>query len=106
MLQELSRLYQRLLFAADMALMAAAWIGAYYLRFEVFRYWPVPLPEWLPIDRYLSFIPWILCIAALVFSASGLYVPDRAQRLTSLVFSVAKAFSLALLVLMAFFSLY
>ena len=106
MLQEQSRFYQRLLFFADVALVATAWILAYYLRFEVLTTWPMPLPEWLPLERYLTFLPWILIVAAFVFWASGLYVPDRAQRLTSLVFSVAKAVALALLVVMAFFSLY
>ncbi|MFB3133246.1 MAG: sugar transferase, partial [Rhodothermales bacterium] len=106
MLQEQSRFYQRLLFFADVALVAAAWTLAYYLRFEVLTTWPVPLPEWLPLERYLTFLPWILIVAAFVFWASGLYVPDRAQRLTSLVFSVAKAVALALVVVMAFFSFY
>ncbi len=106
MLQEQSRFYQRLLFFADVALVAASWTLAYYLRFEVLATWPAPLPEWLPLERYLTFLPSILIVAAFVFWASGLYVPDRAQRLTSLVFSVAKAVTLALLVVMAFFSFY
>ena len=106
MLQEQSRLFQRLLFFADVALVAAGWILAYFLRFEVLATWPVPLPEWLPLSMYLAFLPWILIVAAFVFWSSGLYMPDRAQRLTSLVFSVAKAVALALVVVMAFFSLY
>ena len=106
MLQEQSRFYQRLLFFADVALVAAAWILSYYLRFEVLATWPVPLPEWLPLERYLTFLPSILIVAAFVFWASGLYVPDRAQRLTSLVFSVARAVALALIGVMAFFSFY
>ncbi len=106
MLRELSRLFQRLLFAADVVLIAVAWMAAYYLRFEVFADWPVPLPEWLPVDRYLSFLPWIVSVAALVFWVSGLYISDRAQRLTRLIASVGKAFGVALLILMAFFSFY
>lgn len=106
MLQEQSRLFQRLLFFADCLLVAAGWILAYFLRFEVLVTWPVPLPEWLPLARYLTFLPWIVIVSAFVFWASGLYVPDRAQRLTRLVFSVAKAVALELLVVMAFFSLY
>ncbi len=106
MLQEQSRFYQQLLFFADMMLVGATWIGAYYLRFEVFATWPIPLPEYLPPARYVSFLPWILIVAALTFWASGLYVPDRAQRWTRLVRSVAKAVSLALLVTMAFLSFY
>lgn len=106
MLQEQSRLFQRLLFFADFALVAIGWILAYYLRFEVFATWPVPLPEWVPLDRYLTFIPWILIGSSFVFWASGLYVPDRAQRLTRLVFSVAKAVALELLVMTAVLSFY
>ena len=106
MLQEQSRFFQRLLFVADTLLVATAWILAYYLRFEVFTTWPVPLPEWLPLEQYLSFLPSILIVSAFVFWASGLYVPDRAQRLTRLVYSVARAVVLELVVVMAFFSLY
>ncbi len=106
MLQEQSRFYQQLLFFADMVLTGSAWIAAYYLRFEVFVAWPVPLPEWHPLSRYLTFFPWILISAALTFWASGLYVPDRAQRWTSLIRSVAKSVGLALVISMAFLSLY
>ncbi len=106
MLEEQSRFFQRLLFFADFTLVAAGWILAYYLRFEVFATWPVPLPEWLPLDRYLTFLPWILLVSAFVFWASGLYVPDRAQRLTRLVFGVAKAVALELLVVTASLTFY
>ncbi len=106
MLQEQSRFFQQLLFATDMVLSGACWIAAYYLRFEVFAIWPRPLPEWLPLSRYLAFLPWILIVAAIVFWASGLYVPNRAQRLTRLVLSVLKAVGISLIVLMAFLSLY
>ncbi|MCY4000132.1 MAG: undecaprenyl-phosphate glucose phosphotransferase [Bacteroidetes bacterium] len=106
MLQEQSRFYQQLLFFADMILVGTAWIAAYYLRFEVLTTWPVPLPEWHPLSRYLTFFPWILISAALTFWASGLYIPDRAQRWTSLIRSVGKSVGLALVVSMAFLSLY
>lgn len=106
MLQEQSRFYQQLLFFADMLLVGSAWIAAYYLRFEILVDWPIPLPEWHPLSRYLTFFPWILISAALTFWASGLYIPDRAQRWTSLIRSVAKSVGLALIVSMAFLSFY
>ena len=106
MLQEQSRFYQQLLFIADMNLVGSAWVSAYFLRFEVFAEWPVPLPEWEPVDRYLAFVPWILITAAATFWASGLYVPDRAQRWTRLIRSVGKAVMLALLITVAFASFY
>jgi len=106
MLQEQSRFYQQLLFFADMILVGSSWIAAYYLRFEVLVNWPIPLPEWHPLSRYLTFFPWILISAALTFWASGLYVPDRAQRWTSLIRSVGKSVGLALFVSMVFLFLY
>ncbi len=106
MLQEQSRFYQQLLFFTDMVLVGSAWIAAYYLRFEVFFNWPIPAPEWHPLSKYLTFFPWILISAALTFWASGLYIPDRAQRWTTLIRSVAKSVGLALIVSMAFLSFY
>ena len=106
MLQEQSKFFQQLLFAVDMVLSGTCWVAAYFLRFKVFAHWPFPLPEWLPLSRYLAFLPWILIVAAIVFWASGLYVPNRAQRLTRLVLSVGKAVGISLIVLMAFLSLY
>ncbi len=106
MLQEQSRLFQQLLFATDMVVTGLCWIAAYFLRFEVLDTWPRALPEWLPLSRYLAFLPWIVIVAAAVFWASGLYEPNRAQRLIRLVFSVGKAVGISLIVLMAFFSMY
>lgn len=106
MLQEQSRFYQQLLFFADMLLVGSAWIAAYFLRFEVFVHWPIPLPEWHSLSRYLTFFPWILISAALTFWASGLYIPDRAQRWISLIRSVVKSVGLALIISMAFLSFY
>ena len=53
MLNEQSRVFQRTLFVADLALIAAGWIMAYYLRFEL----PAPvfgLPRWRPLSRYIT----------------------------------------------------
>ena len=101
MLQERSRFYQRLLFVADAFLIILGWICAYYIRFEL-----LTPPEWLPLSRYLSFLPWVLVLSMLVFMFSGLYAPDRAQRLTRLVYSVARAVALELLVVAAALSFY
>jgi len=108
MLQEQSRLFQRVLFVTDFLLVVIGWIGAYFIRFELFRSLPPPLrpPEWLPLSRYLGFLPWVLLVSTLVFSLSGLYSPDRAQRLYRLVFSVARAVFMGLLVLAASLSFY
>jgi putative colanic acid biosysnthesis UDP-glucose lipid carrier transferase len=101
MLQEQSRLFQRLLFFIDVLLVAAGWVTAYLVRFEL-----LTPPEWVPLSRYLEFLPWVLIVSVLVFWFSGLYAPDRAQRRTRLVLSVAKAVALGLLVLAASLSFY
>lgn len=101
MLQEQSRLFQRLLFIADFILVAAGWIIAYYIRFEI-----LTPPEWHSLLRYLGFLPWVLLVSSVVFWSSGLYSPDRAQRLPLLIFSVAKAVALGLLVVVSSLSFY
>ncbi|NBC15827.1 MAG: undecaprenyl-phosphate glucose phosphotransferase [Bacteroidetes bacterium] len=106
MLHEQSRIFQRTLFFVDVLLVALAWILAYYLRFEVLTTGVFALPEWLPLSRYLTFLPWILIVSTLVFWMSGLYQSDRAQRLPRLIFAVAKAVLLELLVVTASLSFY
>ncbi|PIQ63697.1 MAG: undecaprenyl-phosphate glucose phosphotransferase [Bacteroidetes bacterium CG12_big_fil_rev_8_21_14_0_65_60_17] len=107
MLQEQSRLFQRVLFFVDALLVAASWVLAYYTRFELFPALGIfPLPEWLPPGRYMEFIPWVLIVSMTVFWASGLYIPDRAQRATSLVLSVLKAILLGVIAVAASLSFY
>ncbi|MEZ4702485.1 MAG: undecaprenyl-phosphate glucose phosphotransferase [Rhodothermales bacterium] len=101
MLQEQSRLFQRLLFVADLALVSLGWISAWFIRFQV-----LTPPEWLPLSRYMEFFPWVLVVSMGVFGLSGLYAPDRAQRLPRLIFSVARAVGLGLLVVAASLSFY
>ncbi len=107
MLQEQSRLFQRLLFFSDAGIIVVCWILAYFTRFELFPAIDfLTLPEWVPLSRYTSFLPWILIVSMVVFWASGLYVPDRAQRLSSLVYAVAKAILIGLVVVTASLSFY
>jgi len=107
MLQEQSRLFQRLLFFLDAGIIAFAWILAYYTRFEFFPAIEfLTLPEWLPLSAYIEFLPWVLILAMGVFWASGLYVPDRAQRLSSLIYSVTKAILIGVLAATASLSFY
>ena len=101
MLQEQSRLFQRVLFFADLALVAIAWVIAYFVRFELLR-----APEWVPFSRYAGFVPWVLIVSSLVFLFSGLYQPDRAQRLPLLVYAVAKAVVFGMIVVAASLSFY
>ena len=107
MLQEQSRLYQRLLFFVDIALVVAGWSLAWFIRFEALDWigFLAP-PEYHSFSRYLGFLPWVILVSVAVFWFSGLYNPDRFQRLPRLVFSVAKAVALGLLVTAASLSFY
>ena len=107
MLQEQSRLFQRILFAADLALIVIGWILAWFIRFQVLSWTGfIPPPEWLPLSRYLPFLPWVLIVLTGVFWFSGLYDPDRLQRMTHLTLSVAKAVVMGLIVVTASLSFY
>ena len=107
MLQEQSRLFQRILFAVDLALIVTGWILAWFIRFEVLSWTGfIPPPEWLPLSRYLSFLPWVLIVSMGVFWFSGLYTPDRLQRMTHLTLSVTKAVVMGLIVVTASLSFY
>lgn len=107
MLQEQSRLFQRLLFFVDLALVVIGWSLAWFIRFEMLPWIGIlDPPEWQSLSRYLGFLPWVLIISAGVFWLSGLYDPDRFQRLPRLIFSVAKAVALGLLVTAASLSFY
>jgi len=107
MLQEQSRLFQRVLFFIDVALVATSWVLAYHVRFEFFPAIEILIPpEAVPFWVYLEFLPWILIASMTVFWATGLYNHDRAERLYSLVFSVIKSILFGLLVVTASLSLY
>ena len=90
MLNEQSRVFQRTLFVADLGLIAAGWIVAYYLRFEVLA--PiVGLPLWRPLSRYITYLPPLMVVWGVVFIVSGLYASGRAQRLPLMVYGVLRA---------------
>lgn len=105
MLQEQSRLFQRILFFADFALVTLAWGAAYFTRFAVLPSlapfaerlpWLVPA-EHVPFSQYVWLLPWVLIAASLVFYFSGLYAPDRALRFLRLAYSAVRAALLALI---------
>ncbi len=96
MLQEKSRFFQRLLLLADLTLVVACWLLAYWIRFEVL----VP-PEWVPLAEYLILLPWVLLVWVLAFQSSGLYAASRAQSLTAMALAVGRAVTVGILLTMA-----
>ena len=90
MLNEQSRIYQRLIFFADLALIAIGWIVAYYLRFHILVDL-IPLPLFRPLSRYTTYILPLVGLWGLVFMASGLYAPRVTRSLPSMIFAVIRA---------------
>ncbi len=86
MLRERSQALQRLLFGADLLLIALAWVAAWVVRFEVMR-----PPQFVPLALYLRFLPAVLVLWSAAFVLSGLYQTRRAQRLPLVVYAVARA---------------
>ena len=93
MFRERSLILQRALFGADLALVVLAWVVAWVLRFEV-----LTPPEHVSLASYLGFLPFVLAIWGGVLLVSGLYQTRRAQRLPLVVWAVARAVALGLVV--------
>ena len=91
MLRERSQALQRLLFAADLVLIGLAWVLAWVIRFEV-----LTPPRYVPLSGYLRFLPAVLAVWSAAFVLSGLYQTRRAQRLSLVVYAVARAVALGL----------
>jgi Undecaprenyl-phosphate glucose phosphotransferase len=89
----------------DLTLTAAAWVGAYYLRFKS-GWIPVhkPIPD---VEQCLSNVPLVLLLAALAYRLTGQYTIHRLRRFREEIVSVAKGVALmSLLVIATNFSLH
>lgn len=114
MLQEQSRLFQRIFLFADLALVAVAFALAFVLRFDLLpwlhahglgpaRFVP---PEATPIQAYLWLLPWAMLGGSLVFYLSGLYAAERGLNLFRVTWSVLKASAMVMLLAAAMLSFY
>jgi Undecaprenyl-phosphate glucose phosphotransferase len=84
---------------SDLLVIAASWIAAYYLRF----YWgPIPVYRGIPgLRPYLFLLALIVVIWGVAFKAFGLYRPRRISSRFAEVWDIAKACTLAVLILVA-----
>ena len=111
MLKERSQALQRGLFAADLCLLVLAWASAFFVRFRLMDpaspsaidalvgRLPLVSPDALtPWSDYLRYLPLVLIVWGGVLLVSGLYRTQRAQRLPLIVWSVARAVGLSLVV--------
>jgi Undecaprenyl-phosphate glucose phosphotransferase len=89
----------------DLTLTAAAWVGAYQLRFR--SGW-IPLTKPAPaLDQCLGNLPLVLLLAAVAYRLTGQYTIHRLRRFREEVVSVTKGVALmSLLVIASSFSLH
>jgi Undecaprenyl-phosphate glucose phosphotransferase len=95
-----SRLFEQLMLAADLAVVAASWLAAYGLRFYVVGP-PLVTPEVPPLRDYLLQLVPILMVWAAAFHWFDLYRPRRIGSHVSEWVDIAKASTLGVLVLVA-----
>ena len=99
MLKRHSQFLQSLLFLFDLALICACWMAAYFIRF---------LAGWGPIEKgvpplelYISLLVPILFVWGVSFRAFDLYRPRRMGTHFAEFLDIAKANTLAVLILVA-----
>jgi len=97
MLKKHSEFFKSILFVLDLAVIAIAWMGAYFLRFSVL---PVE-KEIHPIAPYVFLLFPIAIIWAIAFRTFDLYRPRRISSRLSEIGDVVKACSLATIMLIA-----
>ncbi|HWR98790.1 MAG TPA: undecaprenyl-phosphate glucose phosphotransferase [Candidatus Methanoperedens sp.] len=93
------RVLAAIAFVSDFVTVSAAYLLAYLLRF---RFEIVPVTKGIaPLEIYLNFLPVALALWFAASWANGLYAPQRRLSRTDELFSVAKAGSVATLLLVA-----
>lgn len=99
MLKQKRQLFEYLFIAADLAVVSAAWVIAYWVRFQ--SGW-VPIEKGIPeFAQYLSMLIFIWLIWAFVFRRMGLYRPMRGVRRTRELWVLVNANALSILLLIS-----
>ncbi|MDI6754494.1 MAG: undecaprenyl-phosphate glucose phosphotransferase [Thermodesulfobacteriota bacterium] len=99
MLKQHSRFFISLLILGDLILVLVSWILAYYFRFYVEL---IPITKGVPdLQLYLFLIPFVVIIWGVVFKVYRVYDPKRLSSFFTEIFSIVKASTLALLILIA-----
>ncbi|HSD10255.1 MAG TPA: undecaprenyl-phosphate glucose phosphotransferase [Candidatus Binatia bacterium] len=99
MLKQHHQLFQGLFLFADMLVVSAAWVLAYYLRFE---WGPIPAPKGTPpMANYLPMVLFVWVIWGVTLRLFGLYHVTRGTQAMHEVIRVTQASTLSVLVFMS-----
>jgi Undecaprenyl-phosphate glucose phosphotransferase len=98
MLKAYSRVLEHVMLAGDLVIVVGCWLLAYAVRFYVLGP-PTPQQDIPPLGPYLGMILPIVLVWGISFRAFGLYRPRRIGSRLSEIADIAKASSLAALVL-------
>ncbi len=97
MLRKHSKLFEILLLASDLGVIATSWVSAFFLSFY---YGPIPVPNGVPEFRSSAiYLLLILLIWPIVSKAFGLYRPKRISSRISEVFDIFKACIISALIM-------
>jgi len=99
LLKQHHQVFQGLFFFADMLVVSAAWVLAYYLRFE---WGPIPAPKGTPpMANYLPMALFVWVIWGVTLRLFGLYHVTRGTQAMHEAIRVAQASTLSVLVFMS-----
>ncbi|MGH7859621.1 MAG: undecaprenyl-phosphate glucose phosphotransferase, partial [Candidatus Binatia bacterium] len=99
MLKQHNQVFQGLFLLCDMLVVSAAWLLAYYVRFE---WGPIPAPLGTPpLTNYMPILIFVWVIWPTVLRLFGLYHVSRGTQLIRETVRVVQAASLAALITMA-----
>jgi Undecaprenyl-phosphate glucose phosphotransferase len=98
-LKQHHQLFQGFFFVADMVVVSAAWVLAYYLRFQ---WGPFSAPKGIPpMENYVPMVLFIWLIWGVALRSFGLYHVTRGTQAIDEVIRVAQACTLSVLVFMS-----
>lgn len=99
MLRQKRQLFEYLFMAADLLVVSAAWLAAFWLRFMTGL---IPVEKGVPeLIHYVSMLPFIWLIWAFVFRRMGLYRPMRGSRRARELWLLVNANALSILLLIS-----
>ena len=100
MLRKHSQFWRNILITLDIITIAFAWVTAYVIRFSGIAI-PVYSPDIPPFQEYLKLLLPIVIVCPFIFKNIGLYKPRRITSLFAEFFDIAKASTLAVIILIA-----